>query len=662
MAGRGRHDHARHLQLARERGGVHRAAAAEGDDRKVARVAAAADGNELEQVDHVRVRDADDAERRLLDGDVELLGEGPQSLAGAIDVELDLAAEEVARVDAAGDHVRIGESGLGPAPTVGRRSGVRARALRAYPERAGRVEPRDRAASGPDLDDVDDRHLHRIAGGGRCALDVIVAGQPERAALDERRLRGRAADVERDQVLLPEQPSDRRCADDPADGAGLDQVDRRPPGALEAGDTAVRLHRVADALGDPGVSLQELAEPFEVLARRRLHVGVEHRRRGAVELAPLARQLVRRGHCGFGPLGADDFRGSPLVRVVRVGVQEADRHRLRALAPGGRNGGADALLVERREGLALVAHPLGDLEPEPPWDKRLRLRVGEVVEVRPVRALDLEHVPEPLRRQERGRGALPLRERVDDHGRPVGEELDRAEVGLGDRVHHALLEAAGSGRALRKPHAAACLVEVDEVGERSADVDRAPRRQGVVLTEKAGSCAGFRVTLGGLDGRAPRTRARSALAVSRGRRPGRPQPLRCRHGAGISRGREGDRGRRRARPPVSAPRPLRSWSTASAGAGETEWPCRVKVPTPSDATKRRRIPRKAEGGRAPPSETYGKLGVSASARASPEERRRAAGASRACPSSSTPRRSCPPRGGTASDLRPRRPGRSARSP
>src|SRR5437016_4320218 len=82
------------------------------------------DGDELEQVDHVRVRDADDAERRLLDGDVELLGEGPQSLAGAIDVELDLAAEEVARVDAACDHVRVGERGVGPAPAVRRRSEI----------------------------------------------------------------------------------------------------------------------------------------------------------------------------------------------------------------------------------------------------------------------------------------------------------------------------------------------------------------------------------------------------------------------------------------------------------------------------------------------------------------------------------------------------------
>ena len=47
---------------------MHAATAAEGDQREIARVVAAVDGDQLDGVDHVVVGDADDAARRFLGG------------------------------------------------------------------------------------------------------------------------------------------------------------------------------------------------------------------------------------------------------------------------------------------------------------------------------------------------------------------------------------------------------------------------------------------------------------------------------------------------------------------------------------------------------------------------------------------------------------------
>ena len=57
-------------------------------------------------------------------------------------------------------------------------------------------------------------------------------------------------------------------------------------------------------------------------------------------------------------------------------------------------------------------------------DERPRLAVGEVVEVGPVRASDLEHVSEALGGQQRGPGAAAFRDGVDHDRRAVDEGRD----------------------------------------------------------------------------------------------------------------------------------------------------------------------------------------------------------------------------------------------
>jgi hypothetical protein len=53
----------------------------------------------------------------------------------------------------------------------------------------------------------------------------------------------------------------------------------------------------------------------------------------------------------------------------------------------------------------------------------------------------------------------------------VGEELDLAEISLAEHLHHAVLEAARRRGPLAESNLITIAVEIDEIGERSSDVD-----------------------------------------------------------------------------------------------------------------------------------------------------------------------------------------------
>jgi hypothetical protein len=82
---------------------------------------------------------------------------------------------------------------------------------------AGRVAPGDRAAAGPDLDDVDDRDLHRLA--ARLAADHIAFLDGGLAVGDQARLGGGAAHVEADGALDAEHGGQATRADHAGDRA-----------------------------------------------------------------------------------------------------------------------------------------------------------------------------------------------------------------------------------------------------------------------------------------------------------------------------------------------------------------------------------------------------------------------------------------------------------
>ena len=165
--------------------------AAERHHGEVAHVQAALDGDLAQGVGLVPRRDLEDADRALLEAQAQLAGELGDTVAGRVDVERDLAAEQVRR-DPAEQHVRVGDRRLGAALAVAQRARVGASRLRADLERALRADPGDRPAAGADGDHVDHRDL---AGVG---ADAALGGQRRCAVDDDGDVGRRAAAVERD--------------------------------------------------------------------------------------------------------------------------------------------------------------------------------------------------------------------------------------------------------------------------------------------------------------------------------------------------------------------------------------------------------------------------------------------------------------------------------
>ena len=153
----------RHLGVACQRVRVHGTGAAEADEHEVTWVVPSLHRDEVKRVDHRGICDLDDPVRSLGDGEAERPGAALLDRpGGAFDVEPDLAAEEVRRIEPAEDDVRVGHGGLDAAAAIADRAGIGARTLRPHAQEPARVDPRDRAAAGPDLDEIDDGRPHGI--------------------------------------------------------------------------------------------------------------------------------------------------------------------------------------------------------------------------------------------------------------------------------------------------------------------------------------------------------------------------------------------------------------------------------------------------------------------------------------------------------------------
>ena len=126
-----------------------------------------------------------------------------------------MAAEKARVVEPAEQQIGVGHGGLGAAATVAGRPRIGAGAVRADMQPTVLVAPGDRPAAGADLDDVDDRQLHRLA--AESVADNVAFFDRRNAVGDQRRLGGGAAHVE---------------ADDACDAENL----RDAPGADHAGD------------------------------------------------------------------------------------------------------------------------------------------------------------------------------------------------------------------------------------------------------------------------------------------------------------------------------------------------------------------------------------------------------------------------------------------
>ncbi len=212
-----RHDHLRDENLARDRDRVQRPRPAERDHRRGARVDSLVDRHCAHRERHGGVRDLHDAEGCLRHREPQRTREPrlDRALGGGA-VEPHGAVEKALGVDAPENEIGVGHDRVERALAVGGRPRIGTRALRPDMDAADGIAPGDRAATGADLHDIDDRELHRLARG--FAADHIALFDRGRAVGDQAGLGGGAAHVEADGALEAEHAGEPSGADHAGDG------------------------------------------------------------------------------------------------------------------------------------------------------------------------------------------------------------------------------------------------------------------------------------------------------------------------------------------------------------------------------------------------------------------------------------------------------------
>ena len=209
QAGRGRHQHCPDRELARHAGGEERPVAAEGEQGVVTRVAAPLGRDSANGADHVRGGDTVGAERGVFRRQAHRLRHGAlEGLARRLVVELQRAADEMARIEVSEQQVGVGEGWFRAARTVADGARIGACALRPHLQAARGVEAEQRAAAGADFREVDGRRLDHIAraghqsgAGDHAGADTELERARNRAAFDDGRLGRRAAHVEGEDIV-----------------------------------------------------------------------------------------------------------------------------------------------------------------------------------------------------------------------------------------------------------------------------------------------------------------------------------------------------------------------------------------------------------------------------------------------------------------------------
>ena len=192
------------------------------------------------------------------------------------------------------------------------------------------------------------------------------------AVLREPDVGRRAADVERDHVVVAGLLARPDAADDAGDRARHEQVDRPLDRALGGGDAARR----ASSGGGPvrtSSAASSLLEPAHVARHRRADVGVQADGREALVLAVLRQHLGRDREERLRELLAHDLGHPLLVLGVEEREQEADGDRVDARLLEPAHLLARLLLVERHEHRAVARDPLGHGQPVAAADDRVAL-------------------------------------------------------------------------------------------------------------------------------------------------------------------------------------------------------------------------------------------------------------------------------------------------
>src|SRR4051794_35832536 len=123
-------------------------------------------------------------------------------------------------------------------------------------------------------------------------------------------------------------------------------------------------------------------------------------------------------------------------------MEETDGDRLHTLCFEAISQLRNSVKIKRGDDLALVVHSLRNFESQVTGNEGRLFAKTQVIDVRPVGATDLEHVPKPFTGDERGARAGPFHQRIDDDSRAVDKLLNLAggDARFCEGVHDAVTE------------------------------------------------------------------------------------------------------------------------------------------------------------------------------------------------------------------------------
>ena len=461
---------------------------AAGEEREVTRVKAAAYGLLLDLLNHIVVHDIDDAECRL----VEIL---PQRLTDMLhdrlfrEVLANLhATTEQLRAQSPEDDVRIGDRRLRAAAVVARRTRHSPRTLRANAEEATLIDIGDGAATCANRAHIDHRHHRGVTADLRVeqmlhtGLEVGQHGDIGRCT----------ANIEGDDILNIRELRRPDGAEHAAYRTGEQQVDRLLLRRLRRSHAAEGLHEMH--VGRIALRVQIFHQLLDIARRRRANIGIEPGRREALILAELRQYLGTQREINLGILLLDDFFDALFMRGIQKGKEETDRDGLDAILLHLAHRCPDLILVERDElGAIRRNHAFRDTIAVAALTDRVFLP-GDILhdgEIRrPLMTRDMDDIAVPLRRDHTCPCAFMLEHHVRRDGRAMENLVDLPMVEMQliadgvDALHHADRRIGWRRRSLVDLDLA-CIIHIDKIGKRTADVDTHSFHRCSLLYKKA---------------------------------------------------------------------------------------------------------------------------------------------------------------------------------
>ena len=464
-----RHQYGRNAGGAGEGRRVQRSGAPECDEGDVAGVESLLRGADPDRALHVRIGDADDSGRRLLEAQAERRPDPVHDCApGGFEVELHLAAEESIGVQPAQHDVRVGNGRLGSAAPIRGGAGLGARALRPDVQAVSNIEPRD--AARPCTDGVDLDHGQHDG----MLRDAAFGGHAQLSAADQRDVGARAAHVHAEQIGPPAGLAETLHGERATGRPGGDEAHRKVPRRFDRQRAAVRLHQQHRGVREHGADTRR--DLFEVPAHQRHGRGVQRHGAHSFELPDFPAYLVRRAHVDARQCLSQPVPDLGFVPGIHIRVQKADGDRLGAGVAKRLEDPMRCPMVGLRQDFAIGSDAFRHAQPPLARNDRQGLVLKQVVHVGSEVATDFEDVAKSFRRQQGRVAELVLEHCVGDEGGAVHEQSDVVRIDSRkldatlDRGDQRTRGVAAATRYLGDGDLAGLLVQHRDIGEGAADV------------------------------------------------------------------------------------------------------------------------------------------------------------------------------------------------